>query len=85
MATATIVFFSECCATRVTAEEIHRAADGLELKLNEYRLTSSSEADARRLLSYYYCGLMAKYRPLVEHRKALKHLETKYVALMQRK
>lgn len=85
VATATIIFVSECLATATTSEDIFKAADGLETKLNEYHLLTGDDKEAKRLLGYYYSGVMAKYKDLIRHRTAVRYLKTKYDSLMKRK
>lgn len=79
--TATTLMVAECVANVTPEAEIQSAIDGLENRLNAYRAQVENEAEAKRLFSYYYGGLMAKYRLAKYHPTLLLKLETRYVEL----
>lgn len=81
--TATTLMVAECVANVTPEAEIESAIAGLENRLNTYRATVENEVEAKRLFSYYYGGLMAKYRLVGYHPTQLLKLETRYAELIR--
>ncbi len=81
LATSLTIYFIERRANEVEVGEIQSAIDGLEDKLNHYRLVSTDEVSAFRLFSYYCGSLLTKYTKLGRHSSLVNQLKTRYVEL----